>query len=125
MNAREVRPRADAREAAQALVDVEVAAKLFRGFGDPTRLRILLTLLDGEQRVTDLVAIVGTSQANVSGHLSCLRECGLVTARPEGRQVFYELATPALVRLLQSAERVLAETGQRVELCPNYRRSPR
>ncbi len=105
--------------------DVEVAAKLFRGFGDPTRLRILLTLLDGEQRVTDLVAIVGTSQANVSGHLSCLRDCGLVTARPEGRQMFYELATPALISLLRSAEMVLAETGQRVELCPNYGRSPR
>lgn len=104
-------------------MDVDVAAKLFRGFGDPTRLRILLTLVDGERRVTDLVDLVGKSQANVSGHLSCLRECGLVTARPEGRQVFYAIASPALPALLRQAEAVLADTGQRVELCPNYSRA--
>ena len=101
--------------------DVEIAAKLFRGLGDRTRLALLLALLDGERRVTDLVDQVGTSQANVSNHLSCLRECGLIAARPEGRQTFYRVATDEVETLLRAAEGLLAETGDSIELCKRYR----
>jgi DNA-binding transcriptional ArsR family regulator len=55
---------------------VGLAAKLFRGFADPTRLQILLALQHRERRVTDLQAEVGGSQANISGHLACLKGCG-------------------------------------------------
>lgn len=99
---------------------VSLAARLFRGFADPTRVAILLALLDGERRVTDLVDAVGGSQSNVSGHLACLKECGLVVDRPgERRQVFYRLAQPEVVELLQAAERLLAATGSAIELCRN------
>jgi DNA-binding transcriptional ArsR family regulator len=101
--------------------DVEIAAKLFRGLGDRTRLALLLALLDGERRVTDLVDQVGTSQANVSNHLSCLRECGLIAARPDGRQTFYRVATDEVETLLRAAEGLLAETGDSIELCKRYR----
>ena len=100
--------------------DVAVAAKLFRGFADPTRLAILLELLEGERRVVDLVERVGGSQSNISGHLACLKDCGLVTDRPAGRASLYRLASPAAVDLLRHAEHVLAETGHAVALCPNY-----
>lgn len=97
-----------------------VAARMFRGFADPTRVAILLELLGGERRVGDLVDAVGTSQPNVSGHLACLRECGLVTDRPgERRQVFYRLAGPDVTELLRAAERVLAANGNAIELCSN------
>lgn len=97
-----------------------LAARLFRGFADPTRVAILLALFDGERRVTDLVDAVGGSQSNVSGHLGCLKECGLVVDRPgERRQVFYRLAQPEVVGLLQAAERLLAATGSAIELCRN------
>ena len=97
-----------------------VAAKLFRGFADPTRVAILLALLGGERRVSDLVEQVGGSQSNVSGHLGCLRECGLVVDRPgERRQVFYRLSGPEVVDLLQAAERMLAANGDAVALCCN------
>ncbi len=105
--------------------DVQVAAKLFRGFGDPTRLAILLELRGGERRVKDLVATVGTSQGNVSGHLACLKECGLVLDRPEARQVFYRLASDEITQLLQAAERLLASTGTQIDLCPKFTRRPR
>ena len=98
-----------------------MAAQMFRGFSDPTRLAILTELLAGERRVVDLVAAVGGSQSNVSGHLSCLKECGLVVDRPEGRSVHYRLASPAVVDLLRQAESLLAEIGEHVALC----RSPR
>lgn len=101
-------------------VDVGVAARLFHGLSDPTRLRILLELLDGERRVTDLVAAVGTSQPNVSNHLACLRECGLVVDRPaERRQVFYSIARPELREVLMASERLLVESGHDVRLCTN------
>jgi ArsR family transcriptional regulator len=101
-------------------VDVGVAARLFHGLSDPTRLAILLQLLDREQRVTDLVQSIRSSQSNVSNHLACLRECGLVVDRPAARrQVFYSLAHPELIDVLAATERLLAEVGHEVRLCTN------
>lgn len=95
-----------------------VAARLFRGFADPTRVAILLELLDGERRVADLVDRVGGSQSNVSGHLACLKECGLVVDRPgQRRQVFYRLSGREVVDLLRAAERLLSANGNAIELC--------
>ena len=99
---------------------VAVAAKLFRGFGDPMRLAILRTLAEGERRVVDIVAEVGTSQPNVSGHLACLKDCGLVADRPVARQVFYRIAVPQVLDVLREAEQLLATVGHAVELCPRY-----
>lgn len=97
---------------------VAVAARLFHGLSDPIRLSILLTLLDGERRVSDLVDAVGSSQSNVSNHLACLRECGLVVDRPaERRQVFYSIAHEQLRDVLVAAEQLLAEAGHSVALC--------
>lgn len=104
----------------QTMEHVAVAAKLFRGLADPTRLAILLALLEGEQRVTDLVARLSCSQANVSGHVACLKDCGLVADRPEGRAVYYRVAHPEIIDLLRSGEALLARTGWAIDLCRNY-----
>lgn len=100
---------------------VTLAAKLFRGLAEGIRLSLLLELTDGERRVADLVTAVGGSQGNVSGHLACLKDCGLVLDRPEGRQVFYRIARPEVVEVLRSAEALLAVTGHQIDLCRNYR----
>lgn len=104
-----------------AATEVGLVSKLFRGFADPTRLAILAALADGELRVTDLVERVGGSQGNVSGHLACLKDCGMVVDRPEGRAVWYRIALPEVVGVIRAAETLLARNGQRVDLCPNYR----
>lgn len=110
----------DAMSAPTTRVDMTVAARLFHGLSDATRLSILLALLEGERRVTDLVAAVGSSQSNVSNHLACLRACGLVVDRPaERRQVFYSIARPELREVLVASERLLAEAGHDVRLCTN------
>ncbi|MFJ3620569.1 ArsR/SmtB family transcription factor [Streptomyces iakyrus] len=96
------------------------AVALFRSLGEPARLAILLRLAQGEARVVDLVGAVGLAQSTVSAHLSCLRECGLVDSRPEGRSSRYFLARPELLDLLASAEQLLAATGEAVALCPTY-----
>lgn len=91
---------------------------MFRGFADPTRVAILLELLPGERRVSDLVDAVGGSQSNVSGHLACLKGCGLVVDRPgERRQVFYRLAGTEVADLLRAAERLLSTSGEAIDLC--------
>ena len=100
--------------------DVQLASKLFNGFAERTRLGILIELSSGERRVTDLVSAVGGSQGNMSGHLSCLKDCGLVVDRPEGRQVFYRIASPEVLVVLRAAETLLAVAGHSIELCPNY-----
>lgn len=100
--------------------DLALGAKLFRSLGDPMRLAIVQVLAGGERRVTDLVAELGTSQPNVSGHLACLKECGLVLDRPQGRAVYYSLASPDLLDVLRSAETLLASVGHHIQLCPNY-----
>lgn len=97
-----------------------LGAKLFRSLGDPMRLAILQVLASGERRVVDVVGEVGSSQANVSGHLACLKDCGLVVDRPQGRSVYYSIASAELFDLLQSAEALLASVGHQISLCPNY-----
>lgn len=100
--------------------DLSAAVCLFRSLADPARLAIVQHLALGEHRVVDLTAHLGLAQSTVSGHLSCLRECGLVTARAQGRASFYALARPELIDLLAAAERLLEATGDAVTLCPTY-----
>ncbi len=101
--------------------DLDVAAALFHSLSDPSRLAILRHLTLGEHRVRDLTDHLGLAQSTVSAHLACLRECGLVSSRPEGRaSVFSLVSAPELLAVLAAAERLLAMTGQGVALCPNY-----
>lgn len=66
-----------------------VKAKLFRGFSDPTRLAILETLREGPLSVGEIVNTTALTQSNVSNHLSCLKDCGLVVSEKRGRYVHY------------------------------------
>jgi DNA-binding transcriptional ArsR family regulator len=97
------------------------AACLFHGLSDPSRLAILRHLAGGEQRVVDLTARLGLAQSTVSKHLACLKDCGLVTSRPQGRASVFSLNhAGSVMELLAAAERLLAATGDAVTLCANY-----
>jgi DNA-binding transcriptional ArsR family regulator len=97
------------------------AACLFHGFSDPSRLAILRHLALGEHRVIDLTTHLGLAQSTVSKHLACLRDCGLVTSRPQGRASLFSLNhTDAVIGLFAAAERLLDLTGDVVTLCSNY-----
>jgi ArsR family transcriptional regulator, cadmium/lead-responsive transcriptional repressor len=100
--------------------DVTAAVCLFRSLADPARLAIVRHLARGEHRVVELTAHLGLAQSTVSQHLACLRECGLVSVRAQGRASLYSLARPELLDLLSSAERLLQATGEQVTLCPIY-----
>ena len=93
--------------------DATAVACLFRGLADPTRLMIVRHLARGEHRVVDLVAHLGLAQSTVSGHLACMRDCGLVTSRAQGRASVYSLARPELLDLLLAAQAYLDAVGER------------
>jgi ArsR family transcriptional regulator, cadmium/lead-responsive transcriptional repressor len=102
------------------------AASLFHSLSDHARLAILRHLTYGEHRVRDLTDHLGLAQSTVSAHLACLRDCGLVTSRPEGRASLFSLTTESeLLGVLAAAERLLEATGYAVELCPTYGRGRR
>lgn len=67
---------------------------------DPTRSRLLMSLLEGPAYPADLARDLGLTRSNVSNHLSCLRDCGIVVAEPEGRHTRYVVADPHLARAL-------------------------
>ncbi len=106
---------------AEGSVGLSAAACLFHGFSDPSRLSIVRHLALGEHRVVDLTSHLGLAQSTVSKHLACLRDCGLVTSRPEGRASMWSLNhADTVMDLLAAAENLLALTGDAVALCPRY-----
>lgn len=81
---------------------LDVMNRLGRAMADPTRSRILLALLDGPSYPADLSRELDLTRSNVSNHLACLRDCGIVVAEPEGRKTRYEISDPHLAAALTS-----------------------
>ena len=105
------------------LRDLAVMAKLFRGFGDESRLAVLAALRDGSLTVGEIVARTGLSQPNTSMHLACLAECGLVTRASRGKFVDYEIADKRVVKVLDQADELLLQVGGLIAACLRYQQS--
>ena len=101
-------------------LDFSLKAKLFRGLADPSRLAILEAVRSRAKTVSEIVAATALSQPNVSAHLACLKDCGLVASRQEGRHVFYALGDLRIETLFQAAEGILSRTAERLACCANY-----
>lgn len=74
--------------------------RLGRAMADPTRSRILMALLEKPSYPAVLSRELGLTRSNVSNHLTCLRDCGIVVGEPEGRQTRYEISDPHLAQAL-------------------------
>lgn len=92
-------------------------ASFFQGLADPIRVDILEFLFDGPRTTGQIVGHIGRAQATVSSHLTCLRFCGYVEARREGRNVCYEIIDPRVRTLLRIGERYLHENAERIMAC--------
>jgi DNA-binding transcriptional ArsR family regulator len=98
----------------------DLAARFFRVLGDPTRLRLLSLLLDaptGEYSVGELVTALEAPQSRISTHLGCLRWCGLVQTRREGKQVYYRVADSRIRDLLGLGDALLREHAADLATC--------
>jgi DNA-binding transcriptional ArsR family regulator len=104
---------------AASLVSADPAtlARFFRVLGDPTRVRLIQALEGGERSVSELVAEVGQRQPRVSAHLACLRHCGFVEYRRQGREVLYRLSLGNLRALIDGAADIMEPLAERLATC--------
>ena len=90
-------------------------AALFHALSEPSRLAILEHLFLGEHRVVELVAHLGLAQSTVSQHLACLRDCGLVESRPQGRASYHSLVPGVPIDALLVAAGAVTSVAERAE----------
>jgi DNA-binding transcriptional ArsR family regulator len=81
---------------------VELIAHRFRALAEPTRIKLLDRLREGEATVLELTAVVGTTQQNVSKHLNLLQHAGIVTRRKEGNFAYYRIADETVFALCEA-----------------------
>lgn len=99
---------------------LKLKSKLFRGLADPTRLAILECLRQGEKTVTAIVNETKQSQSNVSNHLACLLDCGLVKNRRDGKNIHYSLSNEKVHAILENGDRLLSEVAAGLLRCVRY-----
>ena len=92
-------------------------AKFFHGLSHPVRLQILLLLLEGEKNVGELMQLLGLKQAHISNHLACLKWCGFVSSRQEGRNVYYQVTDPRVGQIVQLGAAVVADNAAHIAAC--------
>lgn len=87
----------------------ELHAALCQTLANPRRLRLLNLLRGRELSVNELAKAMGLPQANVSQHLSVLRERGVVETRREGVTIYYEVANPKMIKACDLVREVLMD----------------
>ncbi|MBE9516750.1 MAG: helix-turn-helix transcriptional regulator [Proteobacteria bacterium] len=92
--------------------DISSAARSMKAMAHPLRLQILCILgASNEISVQQLVEQVGTSQSNISQHLSILRDKGILNTRKDANKVYYSIADPKVVRLIGSLREAFCPTN--------------
>ncbi|MFH1841010.1 MAG: metalloregulator ArsR/SmtB family transcription factor [Patescibacteria group bacterium] len=99
---------------------LQLEAKLFKGFSDQSRLAILEVILDGPKTVSEIVKTTKLSQPNASTHLACLLDCGLVHKEKNGRKVFYELSEKEVSDIIRQAQKILKKHSKEIYKCTRY-----
>ena len=84
-------------------------AEVCKSMANPTRLKILAALQDGEKAVDEMAAALKVPKANLSQHLAVLRHRGIVTARRDGLNVFYRCANSKMLKACELLRQVLLE----------------
>lgn len=95
----------------------ELTSRFFQVLADPTRVRIVTLLLEGEKNVSELVEALGVQQGRVSSHLACLRWCGFIGTRRDGKYIYYRVTDPRVREVMQLAHQLLAEHAGEVVAC--------
>jgi DNA-binding transcriptional ArsR family regulator len=95
----------------------EVKAKFIRGFSDKTRLQILETIKNKEKTVSEIVDDLKGNQSNISQHLACLKGCGIIVSRQEGKYMYYSLRNAEIAQLLDILDAVFNQVEVEVAAC--------
>ena len=95
----------------------ELTSRFFQVLADRTRVRIVELLLTREHNVTELVEALGIPQGRVSTHLACLRWCGFIGTRREGKYVYCRITDPRVRDLVRLAQVLLADNAGDIASC--------
>ncbi|SFA52780.1 transcriptional regulator, ArsR family [Parageobacillus thermantarcticus] len=99
---------------------LDVKAKFIRGFSDKTRLQILECIKNGEKTVSQIVEELQGNQSNISQHLACLKGCGIIVGRQEGKYIYYSLRNEKIKEMLELFDEVLNQVQTEVAQCDSH-----
>lgn len=102
------------------LQQLAIEAKFFKGFADKSRLSILETLLVEDKTVAEIVELTKLSQPNVSAHLACLLECGLVKKERDGQFMVYRISSEQVADIFDLMRSIVSEHSQELYNCTRY-----
>ena len=91
----------------------EIHAEMCKVFSNPTRLEILNLLRDKEMSVTELIEKTKLSQANISQHLAIMKYKGIVLSNRKGKNIYYKVAVPKIIKAFDIIREVLEEKLQK------------
>lgn len=100
--------------------NTQIEAKFFKGLADKSRLSILEAVMDDPKTVGDIVIQTGLSQPNVSMHLSCLLDCGLVHRTKNGREVIYSVSCHEVSKLISTMRNITKKYATELRECERY-----
>lgn len=100
--------------------ELDLKVKFLRGFADKTRIQILECIKDKEKTVSQIVAEVQGNQSNISQHIACLKGCGMILGRQEGKYMYYSLRNEHIRELLLMFDTVLEEVQNDIACCEQH-----
>lgn len=101
-------------------VDLDTKMKFLHGFSHKTRIQILESIKEEEKTVSQIVNDLNGNQSNISQHLACLKGCGLIVGRQDGKFVYYRVRNQLVRDLLSMIDEVLEDVQNDVNSCENH-----
>jgi ArsR family transcriptional regulator len=96
---------------------LDLSAEILKAIAQPTRLRIIELLRDGEHCVCEIFPAIGHEQSNTSRHLQMMLKSGILTQRKDGLKIYYALRHPEILQIVELAEMVVQrEAEQAIEM---------
>jgi len=93
--------------------DIHLASRSLKAMAHPLRLKILCVLgSSSEVSVQEIVEQVGTSQSNISQHLSILRDKGILASRKDANKVYYRISDPKILQLIGSLREAFCSSAR-------------
>jgi DNA-binding transcriptional ArsR family regulator len=105
---------------------LDLSAEILKAIAQPTRLRIIELLRDGEHCVCEIFPAIGHEQSNTSRHLQMMLKSGILTQRKDGLKIYYALRHPEILQIVELAEMVVQrEAEQAIAMLKGKRNAKR
>jgi ArsR family transcriptional regulator len=92
---------------------LDLCADILKAIAQPTRLRIIELLRDGEHCVCEIFPAIGHEQSNTSRHLQMMLKNGILNQRKDGLKIYYSLRHPEVLEMVRLAERIVVREAER------------